>query len=123
LRFSVFEQFEQPAVLGLRVNYLPKVPPYLFLLFLHFQFIVLFSVQKIASLAVLTTSLHEVGLALFCLVFQVAFLALSKLLNSMGELALVIVAAKPSIEKISTQFVFEFFVFSQISLSTADIIV
>ena len=79
--------------------------------------------QKVASLPVLTASFHEVRLALFRLVFQVAFLALSKLLDSMGKLALVIIATKPSIEEISTQFVFEFFVFGQISLSTAHIIV
>ena len=73
--------------------------------------VVLFPVEEVASLAVLAASFDEVGLALFGFVFEVAFFALSQFIDSVSKLAFIVVATIPSIEIISTQFVFEFFVF------------
>ena len=80
-------------------------------------------VQKVASFTILAAAFDEKGLALFGFVFEVGLLGLSELIDSMCELALVIIATKPSIEKISTQFVFEFFVPVQFTLFIAGVII
>ena len=74
--------------------------------FLGFSVFVFFAVQEITPFSILAASFDEVGLALFGFVFKVAFGALPELFDSMCELAFIVVSAKPSIEEISTQFVF-----------------
>lgn len=58
--------------------------------------------HKIAPFAILTASLDEVRLAFLGLVLKVGLRALSELLNSVCELALVEISAKPCTQVVST---------------------